>query len=586
MATTAPVTVPGQGRTPPAPTRSAWVLAVAIGVVLVPAALLVARAVFGSWTAASDHAAIELRTRAVGGGDTPFVGPYSRFGWNHPGPLLFYLLAIPYRLFGSEGSGLLAGALMINASALACSVWIFWRRGRLAGVACGALVLFALVRALGADFLEDPWNPYVVVIPVFTMFLLAWSVADGDHWFLPLLAFVASFVTQTHVSLLPASIACVAFAGAFVIADARRGEAHRLGRVAIVSALVAAIAWLPPLVDQFRGGGNLGDIWEFWTSGTEPGPSSARALRIVAAELDVLPTWIGGGESLDFSAGALSPGWSVPVLLLFLIAATVLAARRRDRTSVTICSLALVLVAVSCVAAARIVGEPLPYLLRWTWSVGAFCGLAVVWTALRELEARAWRWRPLVAGAAAVAAGLLVAVTLSALTVDPPAAREAEITERLAPPIIEAMRAAPKPVLVEHEDTLGSAVISAGLLAELVRAGIPAGFESDREWVVGAPYVIDESQAGTTLLVIGDELDPRAYDADPSNRRLARFDSLSPEERAFLTEFEAEFQRVIDEMDDTEVGVWLRDQEARIERAAALAQRSARGAVYVVLDDA
>ena len=31
-----------------------------------------------------------------------FVGPYSRYGWNHPGPLLFYVLAVPYKLLGDR----------------------------------------------------------------------------------------------------------------------------------------------------------------------------------------------------------------------------------------------------------------------------------------------------------------------------------------------------------------------------------------------------------------------------------------------------------------------------------------------------
>src|SRR4051794_6892165 len=31
-----------------------------------------------------------------------FVGPYSRFGWNHPGPFIFYLVAPIYWLLGSR----------------------------------------------------------------------------------------------------------------------------------------------------------------------------------------------------------------------------------------------------------------------------------------------------------------------------------------------------------------------------------------------------------------------------------------------------------------------------------------------------
>src|SRR5680860_1027242 len=64
----------------------------------------------------SDWALLELRVRDVGLHEV-FTGPYSRFGWFHPGPLVFYLLAVPYRLLGSSSAGLMVGALGINATA-------------------------------------------------------------------------------------------------------------------------------------------------------------------------------------------------------------------------------------------------------------------------------------------------------------------------------------------------------------------------------------------------------------------------------------------------------------------------------------
>src|SRR5689334_8524947 len=94
-------------------------VAVVAGVVIVPFALLLVRVVRSGWLASSDWAAIELRTRDVGTSHTPLVGVYSRYGWNHPGPLLFYVLALPYRLFGAQGHGILAGALIVNAAAIA-----------------------------------------------------------------------------------------------------------------------------------------------------------------------------------------------------------------------------------------------------------------------------------------------------------------------------------------------------------------------------------------------------------------------------------------------------------------------------------
>ena len=111
----------GTPRAPDAPELSvtklaiakAWLLkrplavaicAITVGVVL----FAVKRTLDQSWTPVSDDAGIWMRTWDVGTRHTPLVGPPSRFGWHHPGPLLFYLLAPLLRLFGGLPSALLA----------------------------------------------------------------------------------------------------------------------------------------------------------------------------------------------------------------------------------------------------------------------------------------------------------------------------------------------------------------------------------------------------------------------------------------------------------------------------------------------
>jgi len=58
------------------------------------------------------------------------LGPYDRFGWNHPGPAIFYILAVPYALVGRQASGVLVGAFIVN---FACAVGIIALLGRRAG---------------------------------------------------------------------------------------------------------------------------------------------------------------------------------------------------------------------------------------------------------------------------------------------------------------------------------------------------------------------------------------------------------------------------------------------------------------------
>ncbi len=60
-----------------------------------------------------DGAALELRVlRAVRG--VQFLGPYSRFGWSHPGPAYFYLASPFYELFGERGPALNLFAMAVQ----------------------------------------------------------------------------------------------------------------------------------------------------------------------------------------------------------------------------------------------------------------------------------------------------------------------------------------------------------------------------------------------------------------------------------------------------------------------------------------
>jgi hypothetical protein len=68
------------------------VLAAAALVLAVPV-VAVASALRHPWVGITDWAQIETAVRDVGTADTPLVGAHSRFGWHHPGPWPYYLMA-------------------------------------------------------------------------------------------------------------------------------------------------------------------------------------------------------------------------------------------------------------------------------------------------------------------------------------------------------------------------------------------------------------------------------------------------------------------------------------------------------------
>ncbi len=63
----------------------------------------------------------------MGGVHTPLVGAWSRWGWAHPGPLLFWVLTPFERLFGE--TGVLTGAAVLNLVFMLAVVVLGHRRG-------------------------------------------------------------------------------------------------------------------------------------------------------------------------------------------------------------------------------------------------------------------------------------------------------------------------------------------------------------------------------------------------------------------------------------------------------------------------
>jgi hypothetical protein len=462
------------------PARRDRVFLVCLALVLLPFVVGLVRVAFVHWTPVGDWALLELRTRSVGGPHTPLVGPYSRFGWSHPGPALFYALAGPYRIFGGRANGILAAVLLINGASVAGIVIVAWRRGRRPLTVAAAIAVAVLCHALGATFLRDPWNPYVAVLPFTLIVFLAWSIACGDLWAVPFAAFVASFVVQSHVgytALVVAVLAVGAIWRIVVFARTRR-TAHRPRRrtmaITVVSVAVVVLVWLPPLLDQVAHPGNLDAIWKFFDEHHHT-PTADTAFRLVGRALAVPATWVTGHEQVStrhLFVPAVS-GFFVPVALVTLVIAVVISARSRDRDALALEVVVLAALGAGVYSIAHVAGVLAAYLLRWLLALGMLAWLASAWAWWPKLA----RLRPGAAarraGAVVVAAALLVPVALS--TYDA-ASRRAPwysagvVEQRLARDTLAHLRTDGHPIMIlsdrEHWFTWG-------LAARLDAAGIP-----------------------------------------------------------------------------------------------------------------
>jgi hypothetical protein len=397
-----PAPVPGGTRSRPWYGSDRGALIAAVAVTAAPLVVVLVRVLIERGFALhGDGALIELRVRDVGA-HTPLVGSYQRFGWNQPGPLLFYVFAVPYRLLGSAFAGLEVGALLLNAGAVVGVGVVAFRRGGVVLLLWSLTLVAILVHSLGRE-VADPWEPRVIVLPCVLLLFLVFDMVLGSVWSLPIAAGVASLLAQAYAGVAPLAVALVAF-GAAALLWRRFGRTQvgavprgQLRAALLVTLGVVVVLWLPPLIDQVRGDpGNLSEMWRFFR---EPHDTLGLgdASSAVALQLGHRASWFGAdvplllGGTVDLGGAPLAPFGAIA-----LVVGLALTTRRRDR-SAALALTVLVAVVASVFALSRLVGDVFPWILGWTSVVGLGCWLAAGWCGYRLLPdaTRARLERPL-----------------------------------------------------------------------------------------------------------------------------------------------------------------------------------------------
>jgi len=265
---------------------AAWLVralpAIAAGLAAaIPVLVSTVHAVSVGWQPAGDDGIIVTRAWDVLTSHSPLVGQYSEAGnvtgqvVHSPGPLLYWLLALPARLGSTASLAVTMGA--VNTLAIIACVALARRRGGLVLMFLTAIGIALMCQSLASESFHDVWNPAAALFPFLLLIFLCWSLACGDHRLLPLTALVASFVTQTHLAYLAPAVGLLAIAlcglAAREVARRRRfgaqtgeaGERPRprrrpgaFGRWALAAVAVVALCWAPPLLDELEhSSGNL-----------------------------------------------------------------------------------------------------------------------------------------------------------------------------------------------------------------------------------------------------------------------------------------------------------------------------------------
>jgi hypothetical protein len=407
-----------------------------------------ATAVADQWTPYGDRAVIAARSFDVFTVHSPLVGQYTQ--WSQilgrpifsPGPLLYWLLAIPTHFLGAAALPIWMTA--VNVASIMASVLLARRRGGVALACATAMALLLMQRSLNSETFHDIWNPATALMPFVVLCFATWAVACGDYRLLPATVLLVSFLVQTHLTYTAPSLALFVVAVAGLTFVRRATEASRDGsctshnpavrRWVAAGIAVAFVCWLAPLGNQVLGSGNL----RLLASAVQTAHGQlgvAPGWHTIVRAFGIPPWWLGAPLNVfeRLHAIAATPAWGSILSCVALVASLsvlLVAGMRRRRPDLSSAA-AIALVLIFSVGAS-VASTPtqdhlqftLDYTLWWASPAGMVVWLLLGWLLARwmserrtssrnaaaEIPGRWARWAP----AAAAVALCAIAVAVSA----------------------------------------------------------------------------------------------------------------------------------------------------------------------------
>jgi hypothetical protein len=473
-----------------------------------------------------DKALIELRTRDVLSLHPPLLGPYSRFGWAHPGPVLYFFLALPHTLLGGTSTALMIGVVLWNTLAVGTAIWLAVRQGALA--CCG--VCFAVIVTIWTStpaLLIDPWNPSMVILPFLLGLVACACLIAGDERALTPAVLTLIVILQTHVG--SGVVLAPATALALVVWWRREDRTMPSRFVWICSlALLAPIA----IETLTNWPGNAARLLKFNVTSSEPRAGLLAGVRMLAHVSSVSfafrPKF---DEFFGFVVERQSFGLLPGVLVVSLVAVT----RSRNAAARSGALVCLVAIGSAALAVANIRGGVYPYLLTFVGPI-VYLSWAVVLGAILDLVRE--RLHTIIRPAAVVASVAAVATLLVATCredrnhdVNERSIRQLSVAvERIAgaDPILLSMGSGDQYVLI---DVIG------GMYDELDLANVDFRVLPAAELVVGSHRVERAANGIASVTLMEEPVSGSGASPDTVLADLA--DPLSPIERAECDELTA-----------------------------------------------
>jgi hypothetical protein len=255
----------------------------------VPFIVAAVRLVRDGWRPVSDAAAIALRSWDALTAHAPLVGQATRLarGVYDPGPLQYWLLAVPVHLDPSHG--LVWGGALWCMLAASLTIEAAWSVAAKTGAVLASGMILAAVAWMPGVALQPYWNPWFGVVFLFAALAAGWAVMSGRRGWWPVLVITASVAAQAHLMFAIVSAALVVVALAVGLTDSARDRAGY--RWAVVGLVAGAACWAAPVVQQLTGRtGNLTAlIHSEATAGHQTG--LAFGLKALAGAAGPPPLW-------------------------------------------------------------------------------------------------------------------------------------------------------------------------------------------------------------------------------------------------------------------------------------------------------
>jgi len=472
-----------------------------------------------------DQALIDVNTSRVVGGHT-LLGPYSRYGWHHPGPMWFWWLA-PFRLLTHASPTALVAAYLAQGVILVVLIVVVTRRLlglRAAWIMAGLLIAF--VWSFGYQRLLLLWSPYAMALPALLLMLSAATFAVTRRPWLPLLAMamVGSFMVQTDISTsIVVGTVCLAAAACRLAAwraGALQGEAsthHRHRWVApVLVGLALAVVWAPPLYQQFvQPPGNVRLVKQFAEGDQGPRSGVRQGLRAVNSIVAGYPSRLGeDGQGHDADPATIQDGWGWRIGIVYVAGGALLAVaawRRGDRRRSALAVISVTAVIGAYLSGAQVTGPLYPYLLYWTQIVVVPLWLLAAERVLALIQTRS----PVLVRARAVRIGAVAVIAASACIVastsfDQPVATGSSVDiARSSWRLVEGAVTDPDVETVTIRlSSLNAGPVAAAIADQAVRRGRSVGFSPEFAFLVDADFV--GSTHPDLELYVRSSLDPPA----------------------------------------------------------------------------